>query len=1654
MSQVLKAQEGAKVPEQAKLFKDGERTVSLNLIAKNAQSNLGSYLESKSWNKRKQEAFLQAYSDIISNINNGNISQRDNARMWVDSTGRITNSKKRGFDAYGEAAHYLDTIVDAMEDYDGKPRSLGTYNNSNLVKMFSNEYFGGNEPDLQIWSDFDPVDKKTGKRGVSNRVIKFTKLLQDYQADLANKNYDFANTAYKDKNDLLNRINAAITSLNDGTFNNNDYASLAAIGINGEQARALFQQDTQSQDQGDTENANSGNAEQGGSAETGGDSTQAIKDLLTKEYIDPANNIQARTITLPKATLDTRAKSIMAKTVQDPTTFFNNFANLLTTYSPIDNKNLSVWSGFYNRTGKRSMSNYLQHIANNLSYLGADGGVDIGNGWVMLPYSISSKRGTVLLYNPKANTLKEEAVFRVPQAWQYVQEQALQKSQQQSNPWIPGLGGQQPQQQDAVPSQKKGGTLKLQSGGYFDNVDLTSLGQSYIDARNQEFQAEQLAKRKKAQKEENKAKAAGMTPEQYKAAQHKPFEKGAESLTGTDIADLTSIGLDLGSMMASFVPGYGTAASAITGALSSLTQFGADVARDGLDWGDAGRLAGNLGMDAMGALPSGQAVKAGKIAKTLYKFVPKILKVVRLAGIYGGIQNSPQIIQSFGKLSNPSDMTVQDWGNIAQGVKLTVTGGRYLKQKSDAAKFKKEAPETGNTRITLSNGKKTTVTADQLAELRKAKTTTEANKTLQSFKGHENDKLNKNFNTKGWNFYKRTPIIGQRFIPKTEAERSFGPEFNEYKTIFGIKVPTNRTLWRLQQNGEIDSTKVKATQESNPKTNAEPESSTTGGLPVPSDYFIKNSDGTVTRNPKYDFKPYTKEDEEVYNIAKQQVDEINNANRADRSKVLSKISEIGNPKEFEDRINRPIIEKTQQAEAADRDAVEQARQQIIENLQKKPKGELKGAARKAKEDLYANIFAKQLNDEDVYRVYIKNQNDQPLIDLIERYKTEAPLMRQQRELYNSQRSAQEAADNVNRMISVTIANMKPKAPLTGGARAAKENMYNTLWGKKAVNPYGKQSTRYKRNMRKGKVAKYMQSDKKGGVINYLKYLREGGVLKFQAGGSTDWYSGLTDYDPNKYKYNYDTSTLVNGDMSDTNFNAWTSNRNGLGKGRYMPALGNSYDYTKGVEGQPYYQKFGNDLLDQNGNFTEVGKQWAKAVDAHLPTDSLATFYDQNGNLRSSWQAKNQDQYHRQAQSFNNLRDYVNYVRNDQILGARHNVFLNKGNRYFYKDAKGVQHWVDPSVISDYNVSKTPVQSWNPDHTIYWSDYELTGKKVEPSKTVGDTKPEKQGINWPGVLDQAKGELLPFGRLIGNIWNNNRVTKETLKGINPFLQDTYNLQRWVRGDLATKQAYYGQAAQLENLAAQPRTSDASLQLAGQLSANMKGNQLRAQGDLADNNMINETAEKALQLQFDNTARRSAVANQNRKALIDADKARHDIEAARMTANWTSVENYLKGLENKFNQSQDQRRNLAYQAKLLDINTKYDNGSLDALKSRIKDMVANDKDNTPEYAALVTKYNAMAKKIGLERSQDMLNAQAEVYGFPHFNFLKAPWTPTDIQSTPSKKSGGTIEAARIRARIENQKLFQKNIEAAVKHNEKMLNNLSSITKQLILKSMGAK
>lgn len=421
------------------------------------------------------------------------------------------------------------------------------------------------------------------------------------------------------------------------------------------------------------------------------------------------------------------------------------------------------------------------------------------------------------------------------------------------------------------------------------------------------------------------------------------------------------------------------------------------------------------------------------------------------------------------------------------------------------------------------------------------------------------------------------------------------------------------------------------------------------------------------------------------------------------------------------------------------------------------------------------------------------------------------------------------------------------------------------------------------------------------------------------GGNNIWYNGIQDYDPARYTYAYDTSRLVNP----LNFGeAWESRTNGQGRGRYVPNPSLSREQIDNIEkNNSYYRQFTEDLFNTDGTLSDVGKAYARLSDNLLPENSLARVY--NGDqIRNSWTTTNNDTYGRPGNSFNNVQNYLRYERNDNLPGGRHNVFLKKGKRYFYVDNEGKYHWVSPEDAVKYQVTEKPVEYGWGDDGVYWEDYELRGLK-SPKKSSYEISADggkKYGFDWNKIKEVGSKifgnpDLYAFGRLAGNLINNERVYDEQLKGIKPTLRQTYNTHRQIVGDEATKQAYYRRAAQGQTRAAKPFTSDADRQMAYQFEAKRIGDELRAQGDLADNQEIRRTSDESNQHQWANTQRATEVANANIASINQANALKHNLLAQKHSAQWSSIDNFLQGIEYRKRQQLAEQQSIDDQIFLL-------------------------------------------------------------------------------------------------------------------------------------------
>ena len=390
-------------------------------------------------------------------------------------------------------------------------------------------------------------------------------------------------------------------------------------------------------------------------------------------------------------------------------------------------------------------------------------------------------------------------------------------------------------------------------------------------------------------------------------------------------------------------------------------------------------------------------------------------------------------------------------------------------------------------------------------------------------------------------------------------------------------------------------------------------------------------------------------------------------------------------------------------------------------------------------------------------------------------------------------------------------------------------------------------------------------------------------------------------------------------------------------------------------------------------------------------------------------------------------------------------FNNQINKF------GIEFYLDPNsghyrlqrIPNTSNVT-TPQTTTNTNPTT-----SVTNQNTDTGKGAYDT--DKDGEIKTPYFDN----LLSAGRLAGTLYTNNKVAKTVSESLEPLVLTPNRIRRQVRGDLPTKTFYENQAAESNRLGSRPITSDANLQLAQQLMYNDRALKLKMQGFLADKEAIDKTSLLAQQANEQNQANAVDVANKNRASMLGIQQAKANIEASRRSANWQQAWNpYLSTLEQNYKNYHKQldalNRDAANTVELrkLDTASKQAQNTLDL--ARTNWLKANtgkseyDWLNSDEYKNALNDYTEKVTNAGNTYKDTMskydLNNLRKPYSFLMF---KSGGSTKDIAIENMKELNKTFR--------KNEELFHKIIMDSKKENNKLIMNLSSLTKELIIKSM---
>ena len=319
---------------------------------------------------------------------------------------------------------------------------------------------------------------------------------------------------------------------------------------------------------------------------------------------------------------------------------------------------------------------------------------------------------------------------------------------------------------------------------------------------------------------------------------------------------------------------------------------------------------------------------------------------------------------------------------------------------------------------------------------------------------------------------------------------------------------------------------------------------------------------------------------------------------------------------------------------------------------------------------------------------------------------------------------------------------------------------------------------------------------------------------------------------------------------------------------------------------------------------------------------------------------------------------------------------------------------------------------------YWKDRNPDGTLKKGNEIPEGRKEGGYGFDWKTLGEGLKKQfpnILEAGRLIGNYYNNEKVYGEQLKGIRPDLMQSYNTYRQVVGDEATKQAYYRRAAAGQTRAAQPFTSDADKQMAYRFEAERAGNELKAQGDLADNQRILETSEQSAQHADANRQRATEVANANLKSINYANSLKHNLLAQKHSANWTSFDNFLQGIG--YRNLQKQREREAIENEIFTLTEAQNLAEDSEIRNARKALQEATKKHTDENGYIDT------------TDQEVINAQNELRNILYRKKTESLRRKLNSSSYYFVKSGGKITHKK------KDDLLYKQVKDSVEHFRKM-------------------
>lgn len=411
-----------------------------------------------------------------------------------------------------------------------------------------------------------------------------------------------------------------------------------------------------------------------------------------------------------------------------------------------------------------------------------------------------------------------------------------------------------------------------------------------------------------------------------------------------------------------------------------------------------------------------------------------------------------------------------------------------------------------------------------------------------------------------------------------------------------------------------------------------------------------------------------------------------------------------------------------------------------------------------------------------------------------------------------------------------------------------------------------------------------------------QYQKEGGVLKAQQGTSINGASS-SGYNDIWQAVFYDKDTL-----NDANRYRWVNESNSWELRNDIFATDNSdpndNKYTpegKFDETNENYKRWLN-LLKSDKKLAEAWARRYKTLNNNITSNVYASWFDAS------------DQF-----NFDNFKkstifsDGENGIGHDIYRGKVYRIIGQNGSPMYYnvipegyeiKTGEPTLHESGLFNIYDLTKASTEEQGEQPEGE---EKPEETPESEEERKTrLGETViPD---IPEPSLISRSEKVLNTLGinslralRLASSLQSNEKIANTLKSAMTPYSPQTFRLQYRTTGDLPTRQFKDSQAADTRRIASLPFTSDASLMAARMLEGNKQANMLETEGFLADNQEIKRTQAESLRRAEDNIARRTAVANEHMKSILNTNLQRAQVDATKLQKDFTSWDTFMKQIE---------------------------------------------------------------------------------------------------------------------------------------------------------------